>query len=138
VSYFAKLQEAAGAGGARIACVLHDLSPRESRTPTAAAVTLADAEREHILGVLRETAWALGSPKGVATRLGMKRSTLHWKMKRLGISRPEKCPPVDACARRRAPGRWHFPSLRHTILTPKIAEGNRLTLFGLVTPSRRK
>ena len=46
-------------------------------------------EREHILGVLRETGWALGRPKGVATRLGMKRSTLHWKLKKLGISRPE-------------------------------------------------
>jgi formate hydrogenlyase transcriptional activator len=53
------------------------------------AVTLADAEREHILGVLRETGWVLGGPKGAATRLGMKRSTLRWKMKRLGISRPQ-------------------------------------------------
>jgi formate hydrogenlyase transcriptional activator len=57
--------------------------------PTAPAVTLADAEREHILSALRETGWVLGGPKGAATRLGMKRSTLRWKMKRLGISRPE-------------------------------------------------
>jgi formate hydrogenlyase transcriptional activator len=56
--------------------------------PTAPAVTLADAEREHILGTLRETAWVLGGPQGAAARLGMKRSTLRWKMKRLGISRP--------------------------------------------------
>jgi formate hydrogenlyase transcriptional activator len=56
--------------------------------PTAAPVTLADAEREHILGALRETGWVLGGPKGAAARLGMKRSTLRWKMKRLGISRP--------------------------------------------------
>jgi formate hydrogenlyase transcriptional activator len=53
------------------------------------AVTLADAEREHIVGALRETGWVLGGPKGAAARLGMKRSTLRWKMKRLGISRPE-------------------------------------------------
>jgi formate hydrogenlyase transcriptional activator len=53
------------------------------------AVTLADAEREHILGVLRETGWVLGGPKGAATRLGMKRSTLQWTLKRLGISRPQ-------------------------------------------------
>ncbi|GMU84495.1 MAG: sigma-54-dependent Fis family transcriptional regulator [Planctomycetota bacterium] len=51
--------------------------------------TLSDAEREHILRVLRETNWVLGGPKGAADRLGMKRSTLHWKMKKLGISRPE-------------------------------------------------
>jgi formate hydrogenlyase transcriptional activator len=51
--------------------------------------TLADAEREHILGVLHETGWVLGGPKGAAARLGMKRSTLHWKLKKLGIHRPE-------------------------------------------------
>ena len=48
-----------------------------------------DAEREHILNVVRETGWVLGGPKGAAARLGMKRSTLRWKMKRLGISRPQ-------------------------------------------------
>ena len=63
--------------------------PRTAPAPTAAAVTLADAEREHILGVLRETGWVVGGPKGAAARLGMKRSTLQWKMKKLGISRPE-------------------------------------------------
>jgi formate hydrogenlyase transcriptional activator len=57
--------------------------------PPAATVTLADAEREHILGVLRETGWVVGGPKGAAALLGMKRSTLQKKMKRLGISRPE-------------------------------------------------
>jgi formate hydrogenlyase transcriptional activator len=58
------------------------LTPHSSRT-------LADAEREHILGVLREANWVVGGPKGAATRLGMKRSTLLNKMKKLGISRPE-------------------------------------------------
>ncbi len=53
------------------------------------AVTLADAEREHILGALRETGWVVGGPKGAAARLGMKRSTLYKKMKKLGILRPE-------------------------------------------------
>jgi formate hydrogenlyase transcriptional activator len=56
--------------------------------PPAAAVTLTDAEREHILGALRDSGWVLGGPKGAADRLGMKRSTLRWKLKRLGISRP--------------------------------------------------
>jgi formate hydrogenlyase transcriptional activator len=53
------------------------------------AVTLAEAERQHILGVLRETGWVVGGPKGAAIRLGMKRSTLQKKMTKLGISRPE-------------------------------------------------
>jgi formate hydrogenlyase transcriptional activator len=39
--------------------------------------------------VLRELNWVVGGPKGAATRLGMKRSTLLNKMKKLGISRPD-------------------------------------------------
>jgi formate hydrogenlyase transcriptional activator len=61
----------------------------QAQVPAGAPVTLADAEREHILGVLRESDWVLGGPKGAATRLGMARSTLQWKMKKLGLSRPE-------------------------------------------------
>ena len=65
-----------------------DHAGRRRRRPLhGAELTLADAEREHILGVLRETGWVLGGPKGAAARLGMKRSTLQWKMKKLGISR---------------------------------------------------
>jgi formate hydrogenlyase transcriptional activator len=55
--------------------------------PAPVAVTLVDAEREHILGALRETGGVLGGPGGAAARLGMKRSTLYKKMKKLGISR---------------------------------------------------
>jgi formate hydrogenlyase transcriptional activator len=51
-------------------------------------LTLADAERDHILGVLRETGWILGGPNGAAARLAMKRTTLQSKMKKLGIARP--------------------------------------------------
>jgi formate hydrogenlyase transcriptional activator len=70
---------------------LGDLQPAatEARAPAGTPVTLADAEREHILGVLHETGWVLGGPKGAGARLGMARSTLQWKMKKLGISRPE-------------------------------------------------
>jgi formate hydrogenlyase transcriptional activator len=66
---------------------LGDLQP--AATPAQAPVTLADAEREHIRRVLRETGGVLGGPKGAAARLGMKRSTLQAKMKKLGIPRPE-------------------------------------------------
>jgi formate hydrogenlyase transcriptional activator len=51
--------------------------------------SLADAEREHILGVLRETGWVLSGPNGAAMKLAMKRTTLQSKMKKLGISRPK-------------------------------------------------
>jgi formate hydrogenlyase transcriptional activator len=59
-----------------------------AEVPAGAAVTLADAERDHILGVLRETGWVLGGPNGAAARLAMKRTTLQSKMKKLGIARP--------------------------------------------------
>jgi len=57
--------------------------------PSTADRTLRDAEREHILGALEETRWVLGGPKGAATRLGLKRTTLRYKMDRLGIRRPQ-------------------------------------------------
>jgi len=50
--------------------------------------SLADAEREHILGALRAAGWVLGGPTGAAARLAMKRTTLQSKMKKLGIVRP--------------------------------------------------
>ncbi len=67
-----------------------DLQAATTRAPvpTAAPGTLADAERDHILAVLRETGWVLGGPTGAAARLGMKRTTLQSKMKKLGIARP--------------------------------------------------
>ena len=48
---------------------------------------LEAVEREHILHVLRETRWVVGGPAGAAARLGMKRTTLQARMRKLGISR---------------------------------------------------
>jgi formate hydrogenlyase transcriptional activator len=50
--------------------------------------TLEEAEREHILATVKETKWVLSGPKGAAARLGMNRSTLQFRMKKLGIVRP--------------------------------------------------
>jgi len=50
--------------------------------------TLEEAERDHILRVLWETDWVVGGPTGAAARLGMKRTTLQSKMRKLNISRP--------------------------------------------------
>lgn len=50
--------------------------------------TLESAEREHILRILNEANWVLAGPSGAAARLGMKRTTLQHKMKKLNISRP--------------------------------------------------
>jgi formate hydrogenlyase transcriptional activator len=57
--------------------------------PPTSGLTLAEAEREHILDGLRAAHWVLRGPSGAAARLGMKRSTLQWKMKKLRIFRPE-------------------------------------------------
>jgi len=49
-----------------------------------------EAEREHILIALRDTDWVVGGPNGAAYRLGLKRTTLAAKMRKLGISRPAR------------------------------------------------
>jgi formate hydrogenlyase transcriptional activator len=49
---------------------------------------MADVEREHIRAILKDTRWALSGPRGAAARLGMNRSTLYFRMKKLGIVRP--------------------------------------------------
>jgi formate hydrogenlyase transcriptional activator len=50
-------------------------------------VTLADAERDHILNALRESNWVVGGAAGAAARLGVKRTTLISKMRKRGVSR---------------------------------------------------
>lgn len=49
--------------------------------------TLEEAEREHILRALRESKGVVGGPQGAAVRLGLKRTTLNFRMRKLGISR---------------------------------------------------
>lgn len=66
----------------------HDLSSRiapgqDSERPQ----TLEEVERNHILAVLKETRWTLSGPGGAADRLGLNRSTLYFRMKKLGIAR---------------------------------------------------
>jgi formate hydrogenlyase transcriptional activator len=55
--------------------------------PQEAPRTLEESEREHILKILAETKWVLSGPDGAAARLGLKRTTLQGKMKKLGITR---------------------------------------------------
>ena len=58
-----------------------------ARSDDSRVVTLKDAEREHIIQALAETNWIIGGTKGAAARLGLKRTTLASKMRRMGISR---------------------------------------------------
>ena len=50
--------------------------------------SLAEAERAHIRAVLDECGWKISGPGNAADRLGLKRSTLQFRMKKLGIERP--------------------------------------------------
>jgi formate hydrogenlyase transcriptional activator len=50
--------------------------------------TFTDSARAVILQALQATGWVIGGPGGAAARLGLKRTTLIAKMKKLGISRP--------------------------------------------------
>jgi formate hydrogenlyase transcriptional activator len=60
----------------------------DKRSSAAATETLQESEREHILRTLRDVRWVIGGPGGAAARLGLKRTTLTSKMKKLGITRP--------------------------------------------------
>ena len=50
--------------------------------------TLEEAERQHILRALKQTQWRIAGTKGAATLLGMKRTTLQARMRKLGVRRP--------------------------------------------------
>jgi formate hydrogenlyase transcriptional activator len=72
--------------------VLHLPLSHLSRIPwndTPKIRTLAEAERQHILHALQDSDWVIGGPDGASVQLGVKRTTLLDKMRRLGISRPQ-------------------------------------------------
>jgi formate hydrogenlyase transcriptional activator len=53
---------------------------------------LAEVERDHILRALEASNWVIGGQSGAAARLGMKRTSLVYRMKKLRISRPAVAP----------------------------------------------
>jgi formate hydrogenlyase transcriptional activator len=62
---------------------------RESAPVEISNPTLEDKVRQEILAACQRANWRLGGPRGAAARLGLKRTTLFYKMKRLGITPPE-------------------------------------------------
>ena len=70
----------------RVLCApLGDLHVPVHAAMRPAGQTLADAERAHILEVLREVDWVVGGRRGAAVRLGLPRTTLLHRMHKLGI-----------------------------------------------------
>src|SRR5918996_2013520 len=63
-------------------------SPKTSNH-TNGSTTLESVEREHILRVLSESKWVIGGPTGAAARLGVNRTTLNHRLRKLGITRPQ-------------------------------------------------
>lgn len=70
---------------APLAELRQEISPHESDLDG----TLLNKERNYIIEILRQTRGALSGPAGAAARLGLKRTTLQYKMQRLGISRTD-------------------------------------------------
>jgi PAS domain S-box-containing protein len=62
--------------------------PRGISCETADGLTLEDIERRHIKDALEKCGWRLSGPEGAAVILGLKRTTLQSKMKKMGIRRP--------------------------------------------------
>jgi formate hydrogenlyase transcriptional activator len=80
--------------GATLVVPVSALSGRVGRAASASGgagqplETLEDADRRHIVAALERTNWVIAGPNGAAARLGVKRSTLQFRMRKLGIVRP--------------------------------------------------
>jgi transcriptional regulator of acetoin/glycerol metabolism len=64
--------------------------PNRAPSEKDATGNLGDMERKHIVAVLEKTDWRIAGQGGAAEVLGLKRTTLHAKMKKLGIKRSNK------------------------------------------------
>jgi formate hydrogenlyase transcriptional activator len=59
-------------------------------------MTLEDSDRALIVEMLEQAGWIVGGPRGAAAKLGLKRTTMLAKMRRMGISRPISQEGTDA------------------------------------------
>lgn len=81
--------------GTVLRLALTDLRPVGRRGAAIATRTLAAAERDHILEVLEQTNWVIGGQHGAAVRLGLPRTSLLHRMRKLGIeARGGRRPPI--------------------------------------------
>jgi formate hydrogenlyase transcriptional activator len=72
--------------GSMLHCPLASLN-NAPEAESLGATTLEDVERDHIRKTLDQTRWVVAGANGAAARLGIKRSTLYFRMQKLGISR---------------------------------------------------
>jgi formate hydrogenlyase transcriptional activator len=65
---------------------LHELTHETVPDSQTRLSTLVEMEREHVLRALKESNWITGGPKGAAAKLGMKRTTLAYRIRKLNIA----------------------------------------------------
>jgi formate hydrogenlyase transcriptional activator len=71
--------------GSVLRAPLADLKQATVQETSSKLSTLEEAEREHVARALRESNWVIGGPNGAAARLGMKRTTLAYRIRKLNI-----------------------------------------------------
>ena len=71
--------------GTSLRAPLEELKQQATPGSSVSLSTLEEMEREHVLRALRESNWVTGGPNGAAIRLGMKRTTLAYRIRKLGI-----------------------------------------------------
>jgi formate hydrogenlyase transcriptional activator len=86
------------------------VSDKNPVTMTPSQSTFDGSTRALIVRALQATGWIIGGPDGAATRLGLKRTTLIAKMKKLGISRPVRKDDMDRVSESRECEPWLQPT----------------------------
>jgi formate hydrogenlyase transcriptional activator len=71
--------------GTELRAPLGEFTQETIQSPPTHLSTLEEMEREHVLRALKESNWVTGGPKGAAAKLGMKRTTLAYRIRKLGI-----------------------------------------------------
>jgi formate hydrogenlyase transcriptional activator len=71
--------------GTSLCAPLDELTEETVESSDTSLSTLEEMERDHVLRALKESNWVTGGPKGAAAKLGMKRTTLAYRIRKLGI-----------------------------------------------------
>jgi formate hydrogenlyase transcriptional activator len=71
--------------GTSLRAPLDELTQQIVQSSRTTLSTLEEMEREHVLRALKESNWVTGGPQGAAAKLGMKRTTLAYRIRKLGI-----------------------------------------------------
>jgi len=77
--------------GAVLRAPMYELKALVRDPKPTAARTLAEAERDHIVEVLQNSRGVISGNNGAAARLGLKRTTLQYRMRKLGIEQKRVC-----------------------------------------------